>query len=90
MNDYYGPDYIIQKNTLLVTINYRVGAFCFLSLNTTEYSGNMGLKDQQLALKWIHQNIGFFNGDNGKITIFGHDEGMVGTHPSSLFVWLFQ
>lgn len=76
MYDFYGPDFIIEKNTVLVTINYRTGAFGFISFNTTEYSGNVGLKDQQLALKWIHKNIGYFNGDNRKITIFGLDEGM--------------
>lgn len=72
----YGPDFIIEKGTILVTINYRVGILGFLSLNSTEYSGNMGLKDQQLALKWIHANIGHFGGDNKRITIFGQSAGI--------------
>lgn len=68
---FFGPDFLIEKQTILVTLNYRLGIFGFLSLNSTEYSGNMGLKDQQLALKWIHSNIHHFGGDNKRITIFG-------------------
>ncbi|XP_031637231.1 esterase B1-like [Contarinia nasturtii] len=71
----FGPDFIVEKETILVTINYRLGAFGFLSLDSPEYSGNMGLKDQQLALKWIHANIGRFGGDNKRITVFGQSAG---------------
>lgn len=73
--DMYGPDFIVEKRVILVTINYRVGMFGFLSFNTTEYSGNMGLKDQLLALKWIYENIENFNGDNNQITIIGQSSG---------------
>lgn len=75
-NFFYGPDFIMEKQFILVTINYRLGAFGFLSLNSTEYSGNMGLKDQLLALKWVSSNIDRFGGDNTQITIFGHSAGM--------------
>lgn len=74
-DDMYGPDFIIEKRVILVTFNYRLHIFGFLSLNSPEYSGNMGLKDQQLALKWIHRNIEYFNGDNNQITIFGGSAG---------------
>lgn len=75
-NDYLnGHDFIIEHQVILVTFNYRLGIFGFLSLNSTEYSGNMGLKDQQLALKWINENIEHFGGDSKRITIFGHSAG---------------
>lgn len=73
----YGPDFIVEKETILVTINYRLGALGFLSLDSPEYSGNMGLKDQQQALKWIHKNIERFGGDNKRITYFGQSAGNI-------------
>lgn len=79
-DDIHGPDFLMEQNVILVTINYRVGVFGFLSLGTPEYSGNMALKDQQLALKWIHENIGQFHGDNQRITIFGDSAGGISTH----------
>lgn len=74
-DQFYGPDFIIEKQTILVTLNYRLGIFGFLSLNSVDYSGNMGLKDQQLALKWISKNIEAFGGDSNRITIFGQSAG---------------
>lgn len=71
----FGPDFMMERNVILVTINYRLGAFGFLSFGTPEYSGNMGLKDQQLALKWVHENINDFYGDNKRITVIGNSAG---------------
>ena len=74
-DDLFGPDFIVEKQTILVTVNYRLGVLGFLSLDSPEYSGNMGLKDQQLALKWINKNIERFGGDSKHITVFGHRAG---------------
>lgn len=76
----YGPDFLIEQSVILVTVNYRLGVLGFMSLGTPEYSGNMGLKDQQLALKWIHSNIEHFSGDNQRITLFGESAGSSSTH----------
>lgn len=72
---YYGPDFILEHNVVLVTINYRLGPFGFANFDTNGYTGNMGLKDQRTALEWIKKNIRFFGGDPNAITIFGESAG---------------
>lgn len=72
---WYGPDFLVEKHVILVTLNYRLGAFGFLSLDSLKYSGNLGLKDQHLALQWIYSNIGYFSGDKNRITLFGESAG---------------
>jgi cholinesterase len=69
----YGGDYLLQKDIVLVKINYRVGPIGFLSLEDPELNvpGNAGLKDQIFALKWVQRNIENFGGDPRKVTIFG-------------------
>ena len=63
-----------------MTINYRLGPLGFLSLGTAEYSGNMGLKDQRMAIKWVNENIEYFGGDKSSITIFGESSGGSSVH----------
>lgn len=36
---------------------------------------NLGLLDQREALRWVHNNIGLWGGDCGKVTIFGQSAG---------------
>ena len=65
----YGPDHLMTSDIVLVTINYRLGPFGFLSSGTEDMPGNQGLWDQIEALKWVQDNIEFFNGDPKKVTI---------------------
>ncbi|XP_077297270.1 para-nitrobenzyl esterase-like isoform X2 [Arctopsyche grandis] len=76
----YGPDFLIQANVIIVTINYRLGPIGFLCLNTAEVPGNAGLKDQVFALRWVHKNIHAFGGDVDNITIFGESAGGASVH----------
>lgn len=71
----YGPRYLVRHDVILVSINYRLGIYGFMCLDTPEIPGNQGLKDQQLALKWVKSNIEAFGGDVNKITIFGQSAG---------------
>ena len=70
-----------NKDVVLVSINYRLGVFGFLThpLLAAEsphgVSGNYGILDQIEALKWIRKNIAQFGGDPENVTIFGQSAG---------------
>lgn len=71
---------LAQKGVVLVTINYRLNIFGFLSHPqlTAEQggsSGNYGLLDQISALRWVNDNIALFGGDPERVTIFGESAG---------------
>ena len=72
---FYGPDYLMDYNAILVTVNYRLGPLGFLTLENDDMPGNLGLHDQILALQWVNDNIDRFGGDAQKITIFGESAG---------------
>ncbi|MFX1346021.1 MAG: carboxylesterase/lipase family protein [Promethearchaeota archaeon] len=62
-----------RGDVVLVTINYRLGAFANLVLPNVP--GNLDMLDQITALKWIKNNVEFFGGDPENITIFGESAG---------------
>ncbi|MEM9776551.1 MAG: carboxylesterase family protein [Chloroflexota bacterium] len=77
----YDGNALPQKDVVLVTINYRLGLFGFMAhpdLSTESehgVSGNYGMLDQILALKWVRENIAQFGGDRNNVTIFGESAG---------------
>jgi cholinesterase len=72
-----GPDYFMQKDVVLVTFQYRIGVFGFLSLEDPALNvpGNAQFRDHIMALKWVQQNIANFGGDASNVTLFGESWG---------------
>lgn len=82
---YNGKYIAARKDMVVVTINYRLGAFGFLThpavaaTSPSKTSGNYGLMDQVLALEWVRDNIEKFGGDPGNVMVFGESAGAVNT-----------
>ncbi|XP_022916274.2 cocaine esterase-like isoform X1 [Onthophagus taurus] len=72
-----GVDYFIEEDVIVVTVHYRLGVFGFLSTEDETIPGNFGLKDQLMAVEWIHKNIHHFGGNPNKITLVGQSAGAV-------------
>ena len=77
-----GTNFVKENpDVILVFIEYRLGVFGFFHLSHlpdgADYpdAQNLGLMDQMMALKWIHNNIEAFGGDPGNVTIFGESAG---------------
>lgn len=87
LDEYDGKILAAYGNAVVVTIQYRLGIFGFLDLNTTTIPGNQGLWDQAMAIKWVHENIDNFGGDPNLITLFGQSAGAIsiGLHMISNF-----
>ena len=70
-----------NPDVIAVAVEYRVGVFGFLHLShlpdgkNYPDAQNLGLMDQIMALKWVHENIANFGGDPDNVTIFGESAG---------------
>jgi len=79
----YSPnvEFVSTMNVVAVSMNYRLNAFGFLSLDIlskhskSQTSGNYGFMDQILALQWVKSNIARFGGDPNQVTLVGQSSG---------------
>src|SRR5215831_2825265 len=76
----YDGSKLAADGTVVVTINYRLGALGFLAHPALASSpggpaGNFGFMDQQAALRWVQRIIGRFGGDRENVTIAGQSAG---------------
>ncbi|EPQ31034.1 uncharacterized protein PFL1_01223 [Pseudozyma flocculosa PF-1] len=66
-----------NNSFIVVSIQYRLGAFGFLASDDVHRHGvlNAGLHDQQAALRWVQEHIGRFGGDRRRVTVYGQSAG---------------
>ncbi|XP_054081120.1 juvenile hormone esterase [Zeugodacus cucurbitae] len=83
--NFAGPENFMDRDIVLVTLNYRLGTLGFLAVGSAEAPGNAGLKDQVEALRWIQSHISHFGGDPNSVTLFGYSAGSfsIGLHMMS-------
>jgi para-nitrobenzyl esterase len=70
---YEGTALCTRSGAVVVTINYRLGAFGYLHHDGKD--ANAGQLDQILALEWVRDNIERFGGDPDNVMIFGESAG---------------
>jgi carboxylesterase 2 len=66
---------LASRGVVVVTIQYRLGAFGFFTTGTGDFPPNIGMLDQIAALRWVQAEIKNFGGNPGKVTIFGESAG---------------
>ncbi|XP_045195524.2 acetylcholinesterase-like, partial [Mercenaria mercenaria] len=82
---YIGDHLATHGNVIVVTLNYRLSVWGFLTTGDKSAPGNYGLWDQHMAIKWVHDNIAAFGGDTEKVTIFGESAGSASVMYQALY-----
>ncbi|XP_063237165.1 acetylcholinesterase-like [Bacillus rossius redtenbacheri] len=70
-----GSHLAVRGDVIVVTVNYRVGVFGFLSTRNSSAPGNLGLMDVVQALRWVRLNAAALGGDPERVTLFGRFTG---------------
>ncbi|KAJ5332648.1 hypothetical protein MYU51_018821 [Penicillium brevicompactum] len=66
---------LAEKDTIVVSLNYRLGPLGFLALDGAGYHGNQGIQDLILGFEWVKKSISAFGGDPEKVLAFGQSAG---------------
>lgn len=61
-------------------MNFRLGPLGFLAYPDAGITGNYGIQDQLLALRWVQNEIGSFGGDPNKVLLFGQSAGAMDSY----------
>jgi para-nitrobenzyl esterase len=77
---YDGATLAAGGEAVIVTVNYRLGAFGFLDLSAFDsdavtFDTNLGLRDVLWACEWVRDNIAAFGGAADRVTLFGESAG---------------
>ena len=75
--DYAQINKAVNNSMISVQIQYRLGAFGFLSSSELAKHGtlNVALHDMRFALQWVQKYISLFGGDPNQVTISGESAG---------------
>ncbi|XP_046609673.1 esterase E4-like [Neodiprion virginianus] len=76
----WGPQFILDKDVVLLVPNYRMGPLGYLSTGDEVSPGNYGLKDLVRALEWTRDNVRYFGGDPNQVTVHGGSSGAACVH----------
>merc|ERR1711962_1459280 len=79
VQEYYANK-LMTRDVIIVSIQYRLAILGWLSTDDEVAPGNLLLKDQELSLRWVQENIANFGGDPSMVTIFGESAGSISVH----------
>jgi para-nitrobenzyl esterase len=74
---YDGSTLARRGDVVVVTANYRLGAFGFLGLDDERFAANAGVLDQLAVLDWVGDHAAAFGGDPGNVTLMGESAGAI-------------